>query len=332
MLQPPLEPVQYLLLRSFEARPLRRVVGVAPHTKPMATGLIGLVLHHGHLVSRSRGFGVRLLHLSLLVKAHDAVLDAPAEASRHGQLLDVHGNDHVARVQRHHCIHQRHLFAVNLGCVASQPGSDRIPPSPTETNHADLRTSWSGTAQVLQEFHADPVGRHMLVPPPPHEERRQTGEEACIFGQGRLLGCINRDHHVGYLERHGVAFEEIRKVDQILSTLGIRIGNELVVGEQQAEDVGVHDHDGTWIGSVANHVGVEAVYYFLLALGLAFVDGALDLLLVVASVSAWDHMWYLNAATAWLHGDDKEIRMALYGILRLEDLSGMKAALARVEW
>jgi hypothetical protein len=58
------------------------------------------------------------------------------------------------------------------------------------------------------------------------------------------------------------------------------------------------------------------VDYFLFALGLAFVDGALDLVLVVASVSDWDHMWYLDAAMARLHGDDKETRMTLYGILK----------------
>jgi hypothetical protein len=45
MLEPPLEPVQYLLLRAFEACPLRRVVRVAPHTETMATGIIDIVLY-----------------------------------------------------------------------------------------------------------------------------------------------------------------------------------------------------------------------------------------------------------------------------------------------
>jgi len=53
------------------------------------------------------------------------------------------------------------------------------------------------------------------------------------------------------------------------------VGDELVVGEEQAEDVRVHDYDGAGVGAVANYVGVEAVEHLFFALGGAIVDGAL---------------------------------------------------------
>ncbi len=54
------------------------------------------------------------------------------------------------------------------------------------------------------------------------------------------------------------------------------VGDELVVGEEEAEDVRVHDYDGAGVGAVADYVGVEAVEHLFFALGGAIVDGALE--------------------------------------------------------
>lgn len=109
----------------------------------------------------------------------------------------------------------------------------------------------------------------------PQEKARCTRHQSREFSQGRLFRRVNREHHIGYLERDGVALEEIGHVDQPLATFCIGIGNELVVGEWEAEYVRVHDDDPARVGSVADHVGVEAVQCFFFALGLAGVDGAL---------------------------------------------------------
>jgi len=53
------------------------------------------------------------------------------------------------------------------------------------------------------------------------------------------------------------------------------VGDEFVVGEEEAEDVRVHDYDGAGVGAVADYVGVEAVEHLLFALGGAIVDCAL---------------------------------------------------------
>lgn len=55
----------------------------------------------------------------------------------------------------------------------------------------------------------------------------------------------------------------------------IGVGDEFVVGQFEAEDVGVDYDDAAGIGAVADYVGVEAVDEFFSAFGLAGVDGAL---------------------------------------------------------
>ena len=76
----------------------------------------------------------------------------------------------------------------------------------------------------------------------------------------------------------GIALEEVGKVDKVFAAFGVRIGDEFIVGEGQAEDVGIHYYDASWVGAVTDYVGIKAVDQFFFALGLAFVDGTLVLL------------------------------------------------------
>jgi hypothetical protein len=48
-----------------------------------------------------------------------------------------------------------------------------------------------------------------------------------------------------------------------------------VVRERNAKDIGVHYYNGSGVGAVADHVGIQAVDGFFFADGLAGVDTAL---------------------------------------------------------
>jgi len=64
-------------------------------------------------------------------------------------------------------------------------------------------------------------------------------------------------------------------VDEVLAGFSVGIGDELVVGKVEAEDVGVNDEDGARGGGVADGVGVEPVEGRFFALGETGVDCAL---------------------------------------------------------
>lgn len=70
--------------------------------------------------------------------------------------------------------------------------------------------------------------------------------------------------------------EEVRKVDEIFAALGVGVGDELIVGEQETEDVRVDDYDAFRVGAVADHIGVQAVDEFFLAKRQACVNCALE--------------------------------------------------------
>ena len=74
-----------------------------------------------------------------------------------------------------------------------------------------------------------------------------------------MLGRIDGDEHVGELDGQGIAVEEVGEVDEVLAGGGVGVGEELVVGEVEAEDVGVDDDDAARGGAGADGVGWQAV-------------------------------------------------------------------------
>lgn len=75
------------------------------------------------------------------------------------------------------------------------------------------------------------------MPRHPHEKRRRAGKQARVLCKFRLLGRISWDQKVGNLERQRIALEEVWEVDQPFAALGVGVGDEFVVGQEQAEDV-----------------------------------------------------------------------------------------------
>ena len=241
----------------------------------MPSWLVDLVLHLGHLLPRLPVFRMDVLHLALLLETHGRILHPPPIADRHDQRLDILRDGQMARMQAHRRIHKRHPLTLEFNHVALQPGSNRVLSTPAKSNHADFPASGRRAPQRLQEIHADLVRRRLLVPRHPHDERQRAGEDARVLRQRGLLGLIDRNQQVGDLERDGIALEEVREVDEPFAAFGVGVGDDLVVGQRQAEDVRVHHYDALRVGAVADHVGVEAVNPFFLAQGLTFVDGAL---------------------------------------------------------
>ena len=241
----------------------------------MPSGRVDLVLHVRQLPSRLLLRRLDLLHLGVGLKLHGDILHPPAKGDRDDQVLDVTRKGQITRMQGHHRVHQRHFFAVDLNHVALPCGADCIPPTPAVPGHADLLGPGGRASQSLHEIHTDLVGGPLLVPREPHHKRRRPGKHARVESEFGLRGRIGGNQQVGNLERGGVALEEVGEVDQPVAALGVGVGDQFVVGQSQREDVRVDYYDAPRVGAVADHVGVEAVDNFFLALGRAFVDGAL---------------------------------------------------------
>ena len=99
-----------------------------------------------------------------------------------------------------------------------------------------------------------------------------------------MLRRVNRDQNISNLEFHWIPLEEIGKIDEVVTAFGVSISDEFVVWEGETEDIAVDYYGCLGRGTIADYVGIEAVESFFNSLGLAFVDGALKLLLVAASI------------------------------------------------
>lgn len=110
---------------------------------------------------------------------------------------------------------------------------------------------------------------------PPEDKARRTRQQPGVLAERRLLGGIDGDESVGEVEFDGVAVEEVGQVHEVLAALGVGVGDDLVVGQAEAEDVGVDDYDGAGVGRVADGIDVEAMEVLYFAFGLALVNGPL---------------------------------------------------------
>ena len=218
---------------------------------------------------------MHLFYLALHLEAHGLVLYTPSVGRGHDQCFYVTWNDDMARMQHSNSIHERCPLPFNVDHVAFQTGPDGVLATPAEANHPNLLSCWRRTPELLEKIHAVLVSRTFFVPRHPHDERWRISEDARVLLERRLLRCIDGNQDISNVELHGVAFEEVGEVDQVLAAFGKSIGYEFVVGQQKTEDVGVHYDDGLCIRAVADYVGVEIVNHFLFALGEAFVDSAL---------------------------------------------------------
>jgi hypothetical protein len=107
-------------------------------------------------------------------------------------------------------------------------------------------------------------------------ELTHTSKYTRILGKRRLTLCIHRQQRISNFQTHGIAFEEVRKVDEPFSRCCIGVGDEFVIWQSEAEDVRVDYDDTAGIGPVADYIGVEAMDELLSTFGLARVDGALS--------------------------------------------------------
>lgn len=90
-----------------------------------------------------------------------------------------------------------------------------------------------------------------------------------------MLCCVDGKQYISDFKANCVTFEEVGEVDEPFAAGGVCIGNEFVVGEIVAEDVGVDYNDAARVGPLADYVCVETMEGFNGAFGLTGVDGSL---------------------------------------------------------
>lgn len=102
-----------------------------------------------------------------------------------------------------------------------------------------------------------------------------AGKYARVLRKRRLTFRIHGQQRISDFQPHRVALKEVREIDEPFVRCSVGVRDEFVVGQAEAEDVGVDYDDPARVGAVANDIGVEAVDELFRAFGLAGVDGSL---------------------------------------------------------
>ena len=93
-------------------------------------------------------------------------------------------------MQRDHSVDQWCFRALDVDLVLRHAGADSIAPAPAKAYHADFLTG-RGAAQRAEEVDAYLLDVGVLVAGSPHQERGHAGEDAGVFGEGGLRGCVD---------------------------------------------------------------------------------------------------------------------------------------------